>query len=165
MAARALLAAGQGDTLGSIPAGIAALGGPRIVSAVRESATSILLTVAHDAGDDLLVPLQAANGAGFAVMDGGAVGAAGVIRVASACARVDATHLRITLSSPLTNPGGLLFYPYGGATIGRGNAVTDNAAGLAKPAGWDIAADLGSAWSLNFPLQATAAPIPLSSSP
>jgi len=162
IAARALLAAGRADTLAEVPAGIAAQGGPRIVAAQRESATSILLTIAHDAGDDLLVPLQAANGAGFAVMDGGAVGAAGTIRNASACARVDATHLRLTLSSALTNPGGLLFYPYGGTGIGRGNAVTDNAATRAKPAFWDIAADLGSAWSLNFPLQATAAPIALS---
>jgi len=162
VAARALLAAGRADTLADVPTGIAALGGPRIVAAQRESATSILLTLAHDVGDDLIVPLQAASGAGFAVMDGGAVGAAGPIRNASACARVDATHLRLTLSSPLTNSGGLLFYPYGGASIGRGNAITDNAATRAKPAGWDIAADLGSAWSLNFPLQATAAPIALS---
>ncbi len=162
--ARALLTAGRVDAFSSIPAVLPAIGGPRIVHALRESATAILLTIQHDAGTDLIVPLQAANGAGFAVMDGGNVGAAGPIRIAIACVRVDATHLRITLGAAMTQPAAscLLFYPYGTAVIGRGNAVTDNYTSLSPPVGWDIAGDLGSAWSVNFPLSATAAPIALS---
>lgn len=162
--ARALMAGRRGDAFTTIPTGIPVMGGPRITQALRESATSVLLTIAHDAGTDLVVPLQAANGAGFAVMDGGAVSAAGPIRTASTCTRVDATHLRITLSAAMTQPATScwFFYPYGTPSIGRGNAVTDNAAFIARPPGWDIGNDLGSTWILNFPLAATTAPIALS---
>ena len=106
-------------------------------------------------------------GAGFAVMDGGSVAAPGNIITAMAAARIDATHLSITLSAAITNasPEVLLFYPYGSTQIGRGDAVTDNAASIAAPANWNIGNDLGSAWNVNFPLQATTYPITLSDTP
>lgn len=42
-------------------------------------------------------------------------------------------------------------HPLRPTRIGHGNEVTDDFAAFAKPAGWDIGADLG-AWNLNFPL-------------
>jgi hypothetical protein len=75
--------------------------------------------------------------------------------------------LRVTLASNLTNasPACNLYYPYGNITICRGNAVTDNASQLVPPAGWNIVADQGSAWALNFPLAATTTPFTLSDTP
>ena len=169
VAARAILAATGGDTEMIIPAGIPVVGGPvisHVYQAVANSAT-LILTVTHDAGTDLIVPLMAATGQGFAVMDGGSVASPGPIISAIACSRIDATHLQITLATAPTNAQAnlLLFYPYGYGNIFRGDAVTDNFASVAKPAGWDIGADLGSAWTLNYPLAATTAPLPVSSTP
>ncbi|HTI02537.1 MAG TPA: hypothetical protein VL752_16425 [Acidisoma sp.] len=155
-AARAALAAGFGDTLTAIPTGMP-LSGPRIVQANVQSATQITVEIAHDQGTDILLPLQAAAGVGWAVMDGGSVASPGPIVTATAAARLDATHLALTLSQPLTQPAAncLLFYPYGSTQIGRGDAVTDNVSTIGWPTGWNMAGDLGSAWSVNMPLQAT----------
>ena len=166
-AGRAAFAMARADTIAAtaLPAaGLPAAGGPRISHVYRASNTNIIVTVAHDAGDDLLLPLQAASGAGFAIMDGGSVAAPGNIITVTAASRVDATHLSLTLASAMTNVSAnvLFFYPYGSTQIGRGDAVTDNAASIAAPANWNIGGDLGSAWNVNFPLQATTYPIPLS---
>jgi hypothetical protein len=167
IAARAIIAAGRGDVFASIPDGIPKVGGPTIVHAYRQSAASVVLTIEHDAGTDLVVPLQATTGIGFVVMDGGTVQNPGPIVTAISCARLDTTHLLVTLSQPLTNPSSScnLFYPYGNTTIGRGNAITDNLASLSAPVGWNISADLGSSWALDFPLAATWTPISLSDTP
>jgi hypothetical protein len=73
----------------------------------------------------------------------------------------------VTLASAITNPSAsvLFFYPYGSTQIGRGDAVTDNASSITPPANWNIGGDLGSAWNMNFPLQATTYPITLSDTP
>jgi len=164
--ARAVLASSGGDSITTIPSGVPSVG-PTITHAYRQSSTVIIVTVAHDAGTDLVVPLQAVNGVGWAVMDGGNEASPGTVRTATACARIDATHLQVTLGSALTSAssGCLLFYPYGNTWIYRGNAVTDNSASVERPAGWDIGEDLGSGWDWNLPVQATDTPIQLSDSP
>ena len=159
--ARALTNSGFADTLTAIPAGIPSHGGPRIIHVSQRDATSLVLTVQHDSGNDLVVPLQAAAGAGFTVMDGGSAASPGPLVNAVSCVRTDATHLLLTLSQPLASAASssTLYYPYGSNMIGRGNAVTDNFASIARPVGWDIGGDLGSAWTLNYPLAASEIPI------
>jgi hypothetical protein len=161
---QALVAGGYADSLAALPATLPKIGGPSISHVYRQSSTTLILTIVHDAGNDLDVPLQAAAGAGFAVMDGGAPGNDGTIISATSCQRIDATHLQIELQSALQNVSGNcnLYYPYGSTQIGRGNAVTDNFATVVQPSGWNIGADLGSAWTLNCPLAATFSGITLS---
>jgi hypothetical protein len=125
-----------------------------------------VITLTQDQGTDILVPLQAVNGAGWAVMDGGSVGSPGPIIAATAASRIDATHLLVTLATAPTSATAdcLIFYPYGSTQIGRGDAVTDNFSTLGWPPGWDMATDLGETWAINFPIQATTYGIALSSS-
>ena len=165
--AQRLSGGGYADSISAIPAVMPKAGGPTIAHVYRQSSTTLILTVVHDSGTDLKVPLQAAQGAGFAVMDGGAPGNAGTIVPAVGCVRVDSTHLAVTLASALVNLSSAcqLFYPYGPAQIGRGNAVTDNFSAIPMPTGWNIGNDLGVSWTLDCPLASTFSGITLSDSP
>jgi hypothetical protein len=162
--AQALAADGYADSITVLPTVIPKAGGPSIVHVYRQTSTMLIITVLHDAGDDLKVPLQAPTGTGFAVMDGGAPGNAGIIVSAISCQKIDSTHLQIVLSTALRNASAAcqLFYPYGDAQIGRGNAVTDNFSTMPMPPGWDVSTNLGSSWVLDCPLSATFSGIPLS---
>jgi hypothetical protein len=155
LVARAVLASEGGDTLSSIPVGVPAAGGPVVVHVYRQSSTSLIVTVQHDCGTDLIVPAtQAAVGTGWAVMDGGSVASPGTIVTATACVRLNATQVQVTLAQALVNASAAcrLFYPYGTGEMGRGNAVTDNLSLVTPPAHWNIAAELGAGWALNMPV-------------
>ncbi|HEY5264462.1 MAG TPA: hypothetical protein VIJ37_05675, partial [Steroidobacteraceae bacterium] len=167
IAARAILSAGFGDSFNAVPGQLPISGGPKIVHAFLQSSTMIVLTIEHDAGNDLKIPLRGAVGAGFAVMTGGSPDSPGPIILPQACIRLDAAHLGLTFAQSLVTSGPqyAVYYPYGSTQIFRGNAVTDNFSDVSKPPGWDIAADLGSAWNLDCPLAATAAPIAVSNTP
>lgn len=162
--ARTLVAGSFADSITALPDALPKVGGPSIVHVYRQTSTTLIITVAHDSGNDLKVPLQAATGIGFAVMDGGAPGNAGTIVSAISCQRLDGTHLQVVLNSALQHGSSVcqLFYPYGSVQIGRGNAVTDNFSTIAMPAGWNASADLGTSWNLDFPLAATFSGVPLS---
>jgi hypothetical protein len=159
--ARAILAA-NGLSAALIPASLGSGLGPRIVDAALSGVT-LTLTIAHDGGTDLIVPLLASQGVGFSVMDGGSIASPGPIIQATSCTRVDATHLSLTLASALANANAScrLLYPWAGeywavqpdAEIGRGCAVTDNFATIVKPNNFDINTSLGVGWGANMPLQ------------
>jgi hypothetical protein len=171
LVARAVLASTGGDTLAAIPMGIPTAGGPAVSHVYRESNTTLVITVQHDCGTDLIVPAtQAALGTGWAVMDGGSVASPGSIVAATSCTRLNATQVQVTLAQALVNASAncRLFYPYGTGMMGRGNAVTDNLSLVTPPAGWNIAGDLGVGWSLNMPIHvpmATASGVALSDTP
>jgi hypothetical protein len=180
-AASAVLASSGGDTISTIPAGVPSIGGPAISHVYQQSGTVYIVTVTHDAGNDLVIPLQAANGFGWSLMDGGSVASPGTLIAATLCEYVSSTKIQVTFASAPTHAASalLLFYPYGGmnlgasngaTAIGRGlpgttNAVTDNLSTVTPPAGWDIGNQLGSSWYANLPLAATTYGVPVSTTP
>jgi hypothetical protein len=62
---------GRGDAFATTPSDIPVVGGPHITHAYRQDNSTVVLTIVHDAGNDLMVPALAASGQGFVVMDGG----------------------------------------------------------------------------------------------
>ena len=176
--ASSLISTAGADVIQSVPA-IGANGGPKITWVQQISSTVYNITVTHDGGTDVIVPSLAANGIGFAVMDGGSPASPGTIINARACVRLDATHIQITLSSAPSNGVASLrlYYPYGNlpgtwtgqqpdaGRIGVGCVVTDNAASIMAADANGIANQLNTAWAVNFPIAATTYGLPVSSSP
>lgn len=164
--AQAVLASGRQDLVSQLPTSLSTRGGPQLVHAYRQSDTEVLLTVQHDAGNDLKLPGRSVSGAGFSVIDGGSIAQPGHIISTSSCMKIDSYHVLITLAEPLTGASEQCFvlYPYGPVAIGRGNCITDNYSEVAKLPGWDISSDLGPAWRIDRPLAATFHPLPLSES-
>ncbi len=158
--ARQVLAS-NGLSASIIPASLGSGIGPQITEAILSGA-SIILTVQHDGGNDLVVPLLAAEGVGFMVLDGGTVPTAWNFVQATACARLDATHLELTLARAPTNAAAdcTLFYPFPAefwtqqplTEIGRGCAVTDNFGSVSVPSNFDLNQILGEGWRVNMPL-------------
>ncbi len=158
--ARQIIAA-TGLPASTIPASLGAGIGPQITAAVLSGST-VTLTVQHDGGNDLVVPLLAAQGVGFMVLDGGTIPTAWNFIQATACVRVDATHLQLTLARAPTNPVAQcrLFYPFPAefyaaqplTEIGRGCAVTDNFGSISVPAQFDLNQIIGAGWRMNMPL-------------
>ncbi len=102
--ARSIGAGGNFDSISAVPDALPKIGGPQIAHAYKQTASTIIITVMHDAGTDLKVPLQAALGVGFAVMDGGSVTTPANIVTAVSCQRLDATHLHVGLGAALQSP-------------------------------------------------------------
>jgi hypothetical protein len=168
--ARAIRAS-NGLAAALLPASLGAGIGPQIVAATL-SGTTLVLTIQHDGGTDLVVPaLRSPNGTdaplpaqgvGFSVMDGGSITAPGPMIQAVSCARQDATHLTLTLARAPTNAASAcrLFYPWPGeywadqplTEIGRGCAITDDFGTVAVAANYDLNLLLGAGWRVNMPL-------------
>ena len=167
-----LVVAAHGLPTSTIPSSLGAGLGPQITGASL-SGTALTVTIEHDGGNDLVVPLLGAEGVGWALMDGGSLQSPGAIILATACSRVDATHLLVTLASAPANAhtACLLFYPLPetfntaqpDTEIGRGCAVTDNFGTITVASGFDLNQLLGAGWRTNMPLNMLPSGIALSS--
>jgi hypothetical protein len=155
------IAASVGNA-GTIPAVVGAGLGPSIAAATL-FANTVTVTIAHDIGTDLIVQNQANNGVGWVLEDGHTSSIQpGALMPAIACARIDATHLLVTLPGIPANPPGAcrLHYPYPFAEqyIGATNCVTDNASSVGHPSGWDAGAALAdTGWNQDMPIQSPVA--------
>jgi hypothetical protein len=153
--------ANNGLSASLIPTPLGAGIGPQVIAAVL-SGTTLTLTIQHDGGNDLVVPLLAQYGVGFWVLDGGTISTAWNFIQATACVRVDSTHLALTLARAPTNPVSecYLYYPFPAEfysqqplnEIGRGCAVTDNFGSVAVDVKFDLNQIIGQGWRVNMPL-------------
>lgn len=155
-----IIAASQGLPSNIISTVFGAGIGPKITVAHLSGAT-VTCTIQHDAGNDLIVPRLAAQGVGFSVIDGGGAGGGGTQIEATACARLDSTHIEITLASAPVNPAAscTLMYPYGNNNssqplqpIGFGCAVTDNFSTVLAAENVTLPSVAGLAWNGNYPI-------------
>ena len=175
------MASAGGDTFSAIPAGVPAIGGPVISHVYQQSPTVYIVTVTHDAGTDLIVPLQAANGFGWSLMDGGSVASPGTLIAATACVYVEPDQGQGDFRLGADARGGIAAAvlsvwrdePRGERRRDRDRAWTARLdqrrhrqrLDMTPPAGWDIGDQLGSSWNANLPLAATTYGVAVSTSP
>ena len=137
--------------------------GPKIAAAKLSGGNTVICTVVHDGGNDLIIPLLASLGVGFTVMDGGSISSPGTLINATACTRISSLQFSITLASSVTHAASscTLFYPIQGAPtnanqplqlIGRGCAVTDNYSTILAANNITLPNVSGSAWNGNYPI-------------
>lgn len=166
--ARMLLGSGFGDPAAvTLPNTLMKGLGPSVSHVFLQDAHNVVVTVVHDGGNDLIVALQAVNGWGWTMMDGGTVGSPGPLLQADSCTRLSATKIQVHFPTTITNPAAscLLFYPWGYAKIGPGDCVTDNASLITPPTGFNVGADLGAQWNVNYPIQASSYGFAVSATP
>ena len=158
-----IVASGHSDVATLVSASRKPETGPTPISAKREANGSILLTIRHDAGDDLLPPtLPEHMTTGWRLFNGyqnaGSMGTEIAVR---AVEKVDATTLRVSVATPLSPGVGTarLFPIWGAAQVGRGGGWTDNASRSAE--GRIMAAEEGPDWALDYPISGVAFGIPV----
>lgn len=142
----------------TVPAGCPSTG-PILLHAYAESSTTTLLTVQHDKGNALAFKTAsnggtAANGRGWSVDDNGTT------RAVSACAVVDATHLRIThaaCTGAAATRG--IGYCLRGERLYHDGGIYDNWS--TQPA----LGGLGTDWRFDWPLAGTLVPLMASDTP
>jgi hypothetical protein len=161
-AARSILTS-LGYGTASLPTALGQGLGPSVTSAVLNGSI-VTCTVQHDGGTDIVIPLLAAQGVGWVLMDGGTISEPGRFIQATACTRINATQFNIQFEQVPTNAPAAcrLFYPFPeqtnpaqpNAEIGRGCAVTDNLSTIFySSAEFNIAAKLGQYYGVNMPIR------------
>ena len=125
--------------------------GPRITAATLQTPTTILVTIQHDRGTDIRVGTP--SDVGWTVFEGWtSATVVGTNRVVQSCARVDATHLLLTLATAVVGAASTVrVWPAYGQrrTLGGGSAMdnySQTATGLA------ITAQLGSSYTQDYPI-------------
>jgi len=130
--------------------------GPRITSATLQTPTTILVTIQHDQGTDIRV--GAPSDVGWTVFEGWtSPTAVGTNRVVQSCARVDATHLLLTLTTAVVGAASTvrLWPAYGQRRTLPGGSPLDNFSQTVT--GLALTAQLGSAYTQDYPIAITAA--------
>ena len=170
--ARRLAAIGRSENI--IPAGLPVIGGPQVASVTWEGSAisgnpgnpTALITISHDAGNDLRIPLLAANGLGWVILDG-TIPSQNTPRIlGTSCVRISATTLRVKFASAPTQSNVLFYYIYyednlpranNPGSPGRGNLITDNysdTVAVPNVAGFNIGTDLNTVYRIDRPLAA-----------
>lgn len=132
--------------------------GPKVVHALAESATSTLLTVAHDKGTALRLGTGAGDGRGWVIHDNT------VDRSVTGATLVGSSQIRLSHAGCTgTVAQRRVSYCLYGQELGRGSGIYDNWSTRPAPSGWP--AGLSAQWRIDFPLRGSLVPQQHSTSP